>query len=180
MQVRKLRDADAFDAHLAAIGVTFPRHADPAAVLGRPCEVVGRTLANRWVVLPMEGWDGTTDGRPTDLVRRRWRRFGQSGAALVWGGEAVAVRSDGRANPHQLSIGPESVGDLATLRAELLAGHAEATGGGPAAHRPPADALGPLVVSRWPPRTADRVPPSAPRRGGRRDGWPRGHGRVAR
>ena len=46
----------------------------------------------------MEGWDGTTDGRPTDLVRRRWARFGESGAKLVWGGEAVAVRHDGRAN----------------------------------------------------------------------------------
>jgi len=29
------------------------------------------------------------------------------GAALVWGGEAVAVRSDGRANPRQLAIGPD-------------------------------------------------------------------------
>jgi hypothetical protein len=26
----------------------------------------------RFAVLPMEGWDGTDDGRPTDLVRRRW------------------------------------------------------------------------------------------------------------
>ena len=128
VQVRKLRDRDAFATHLDAIGAVLPMHPEAAAVLARPLLVEGRTLANRWVVLPMEGWDGTGDGRPTDLVRRRWRRFGQSGAALVWGGEAVAVRSDGRANPHQLSIGPESEGDLATLRAELLAGHAEATG----------------------------------------------------
>jgi NADPH2 dehydrogenase len=132
VQVRKLRDADAFDAHLATIGVAFPRHADPAEVLGRSFATVGHTLANRWAVLPMEGWDGTTDGRPTDLVRRRWRRFGLSGAALVWGGEAVAVRPDGRANPRQLAIGPESIGDLASLRAELIAGHAEATDGAPA------------------------------------------------
>lgn len=132
VQVRKLRDAAAFDAHLAAIGTAFPRHPDPAAVLGQPLAVAGRTLSNRWVVLPMEGWDGTTDGRPTDLVRRRWRRFGQSGAALVWGGEAVAVQPDGRANPHQLAIGPESLGDLTSLRRELLAGHAEVTGGDPA------------------------------------------------
>jgi NADPH2 dehydrogenase len=132
VQVRKLRDAAAFDAHLDAIGAVLPRHEDPATVLGQPYDAAGHRLANRWVVLPMEGWDGTADGRPTDLVRRRWRRFGESGAALVWGGEAVAVRPDGRANPHQLTIGPESVGDLATLRAELLAGHADATDGGPA------------------------------------------------
>jgi 2,4-dienoyl-CoA reductase-like NADH-dependent reductase (Old Yellow Enzyme family) len=131
VQVRKLRDAEAFAAHLAAIGAVLPNHPEPAAVLGRPLDAAGRTLANRWAVLPMEGWDGTTDGRPTELVHRRWRRFGQSSAALVWGGEAVAVRPDGRANPRQLGIGPESVGDLAALRAELLAGHAQATGHGP-------------------------------------------------
>jgi 2,4-dienoyl-CoA reductase-like NADH-dependent reductase (Old Yellow Enzyme family) len=67
----------------------------------------------------MEGWDGTEDGRPTDLVRRRWARFGTSGAGLVWGGEAFAVRPDGRANPHQLCLGPSSAEDLRELRALL-------------------------------------------------------------
>jgi NADPH2 dehydrogenase len=132
VQVRKLRDEAAFEAHLASIGTAFPRHPDPAAVLGRDITVIGRRLANRWAVLPMEGWDGTPDGRPTDLVLRRWHRFGRSGAALIWGGEAVAVQPDGRANPHQLLIGPESVGDLTALRTELIAGHAEVADGGPA------------------------------------------------
>src|SRR6185436_1250146 len=59
------------------------------------------------------------DGRPTDLVRRRWQRFGTSGAGLIWGGEAFAVRPDGRANPHQLCLGPSSADDLAELRALL-------------------------------------------------------------
>jgi 2,4-dienoyl-CoA reductase-like NADH-dependent reductase (Old Yellow Enzyme family) len=66
----------------------------------------------------MEGWDGTTDGRPTDLVRRRWARFASSGCGLVWG-EATAVRPDGRANPNQLVIGEDTVDDLAGLRALL-------------------------------------------------------------
>src|SRR4029078_5677174 len=73
----------------------------------------------RFAVLPMEGWDGTDDGRPTDLVRRRWSRFGSSGAGLVWGGEGFAVRPDGRAHPRQLCLGPDSAGDLAELRALL-------------------------------------------------------------
>ena len=49
------------------------------------------------------------DGRPTDLVRRRWRRFGAGGAGIVWA-EATAVRPDGRANPRQLVIDERTVG----------------------------------------------------------------------
>jgi 2,4-dienoyl-CoA reductase-like NADH-dependent reductase (Old Yellow Enzyme family) len=49
----------------------------------------------------MEGWDAHRDGSPTDLTLRRWQRFGQSGAKLIWGGEAAAVQPDGRANPQQ-------------------------------------------------------------------------------
>jgi 2,4-dienoyl-CoA reductase-like NADH-dependent reductase (Old Yellow Enzyme family) len=121
---------------------------DPAGPLSRPLEVAGRRLANRFAVLPMEGWDGTVEGRPTDLVRRRWRRFGESGAGLVWGGEAVAVRPDGRANPHQLCIGPSSAADLAALRDEVLAGHRRTVeaGGEPPDAAGLADAAGaPLV-----------------------------------
>jgi NADPH2 dehydrogenase len=73
----------------------------------------------RFAVLPMEGWDGTEDGRPTDLVRRRWSRFGASGAELVWGGEAFAVTPDGRANPRQLCLGPTSPDDLVELHSLL-------------------------------------------------------------
>ncbi len=100
-------------------------------VLGRPIPTgigIPKPVGNRFGILPMEGWDGTPDGRPTDLVRRRWRRFGQSGAKLIWGGEAVAVRPDGRANPHQLVLSETNTADLAALRAELLAGHLERHG----------------------------------------------------
>lgn len=89
-----------------------------------------RSAPNRWSILPMEGWDGTADGRPTDLVRRRWRRFGGSGAGLIWGGEAVAVVPEGRANPNQLCIGTESARDLTELRAELLEGWRTTAGAG--------------------------------------------------
>jgi 2,4-dienoyl-CoA reductase-like NADH-dependent reductase (Old Yellow Enzyme family) len=87
-----------------------------------------RTVGNRFAVLPMEGWDGGTDGRPTDLVHRRWRRFGVSGAKLVWGGEAVAVRPDGRANPCQLVLDRTTVDDLAALRLDLVDAHVGAHG----------------------------------------------------
>jgi 2,4-dienoyl-CoA reductase-like NADH-dependent reductase (Old Yellow Enzyme family) len=119
-QVKRLRTTSAFLDRLDELGVSLP-FADPPAVdaLAKPLDVAGRAAPNRFAVLPMEGWDGTPDGRPTDLVRRRWSRFGTSGAGLVWGGEAFAVDADGRANPHQLCLGPTSTEDLADLRSRL-------------------------------------------------------------
>lgn len=119
-QVKSLKSADDLLAHLRHLELDLP-FADPPDLdaLRAPVEVAGRRCANRFAILPMEGWDGTDDGRPTDLVRRRWQRFGDSGAGLVWGGEAFAVRADGRANPHQLCLGPSSAHDLAELHALL-------------------------------------------------------------
>ena len=85
--------------------------------------MAGRSVGNRFAILPMEGWDGTEDGRPTELVERRWRRFGSSGAKLVWGGEAAAVRHEGRANPRQLVVDASTVDELAGLRAALVEEH---------------------------------------------------------
>jgi 2,4-dienoyl-CoA reductase-like NADH-dependent reductase (Old Yellow Enzyme family) len=132
-QVRRLEDAAALRAHLDELGSPLPvaESVDAAGPLAQPLAHPAATLANRFCILPMEGWDATADGRPTDLVRRRWARFGSSGAALMWGGEAVAVDPAGRANPHQLAVGPDSVGDLSSLRSTLLDSHREATGGAP-------------------------------------------------
>lgn len=102
--------------------------------LAQPLTVFGREADNRFAVHPMEGWDGKRDGSPSDLTRRRWRRFGLSGAKLVWGGEAVAVAPEGRANPNQLFIDGERLDDcvawLGALRREILDGHEESGIGG--------------------------------------------------
>ncbi len=83
----------------------------------------GRRIGNRFCIHPMEGWDGTTDGKPSELTIRRWRNFGLSGAKLIWGGEATAVRADGRANPNQLMILESTKGELAQLRQVLVDEH---------------------------------------------------------
>jgi 2,4-dienoyl-CoA reductase-like NADH-dependent reductase (Old Yellow Enzyme family) len=136
-QVRTLRDPGALRGRLDQLGLDLPVDevvaAAPDGPLASSFDVVlapGRTqrVGNRFSVLPMEGWDATGDGRPTELVHRRWQRFGESGAKLVWGGEAVAVRPDGRANPNQLCVGPSSVDDLAALRTTLVDAHRDAAG----------------------------------------------------
>jgi 2,4-dienoyl-CoA reductase-like NADH-dependent reductase (Old Yellow Enzyme family) len=109
VQVRTLRTLAALHDHVAAAGIHLPSGSIDA--LASPLDTVVGRAANRWAVLPMEGWDGSDEGQPTDLVRRRWQRFGESGATLIWGGEAVAVCPEGRANPHQLVIS-DGVGEL--------------------------------------------------------------------
>ncbi|MGD8398268.1 MAG: NADH:flavin oxidoreductase [Anaerolineae bacterium] len=128
-RVAALRSPATFRAYLHELGVVLPFddvvETGPAAPLARPYRLRdGALIGNRFCIQPMEGWDGTLDGRPTDLVRRRWARFGQSGAKLIWGGEAVAVRYDGRANPRQLVIDDTTLSALADLRRALVAAHA--------------------------------------------------------
>lgn len=130
-RVAALTSPTAFRSHLASRGIDldFDETVDVAA-LARPLERTGTRVGNRFCILPMEGWDGTHDGEPSDLTRRRWRNFGRSGAKLIWGGEATAVRPDGRANPNQLLIGERTLPGIAALREELVAAHRERFGAG--------------------------------------------------
>ena len=124
-QVKNLTSVAALRSHLEGLGVHIPLddEVDPAGPLAQSLAITDgsagtHTAPNRWAVLPMEGWDGEDDGRPSDLVRRRWDRFAASEAGLVWG-EATAVRPDGRANPRQLVLNDTTVDDFAALRARL-------------------------------------------------------------
>ena len=96
--------------------------------LAQPLTVYGRVMGNRLATHPMEGWDAMADGKPSDLVLRRWTHFGISGAKLIWGGEATAVRPDGRANPNQLCYSRENEKSLAALPTILKAAHRERFG----------------------------------------------------
>lgn len=126
--LRTVRD---FQARLEELQLTLPCDEEvavgPNSPLGQAINFGTRSIGNRFAIHPMEGWDGTADGRPSELTRRRWKNFGASGAKLIWGGEAVAVRHDGRANPNQLCINDASCADLADLRDTLIAAHLAAT-----------------------------------------------------
>ncbi len=129
-RVSKLKTADDFRSHVQSLGVELPFEEElesgPDAVLNQSIESSAGTIGNRFTILPMEGWDGTTDGLPTDLTRRRWKNFGLSGAKLIWGGEAVAVQPGGRANPNQLMINDQTLGGIEELRTILTDAHANA------------------------------------------------------
>jgi 2,4-dienoyl-CoA reductase-like NADH-dependent reductase (Old Yellow Enzyme family) len=126
-RIAQLRTVEQFRAHLAALGITLPveerLETGAGSPLAQPKEAHGLRIGNRFCILPMEGWDGTEDGKPSDLTRRRWERFGASGAKLIWGGEAVAVVPEARANPAQLLINEATIADLRALRELLVRTH---------------------------------------------------------
>ena len=134
-RIPSLKTVADFRNHIAALGLNL-RCEDAIAIGGdspltQPVPGVtvnGKRIGNRWAIHPMEGWDGTTTGGVTDEMRRRWQRFGESGAKLIFGGEAMAVRPDGRANPNQLIIVEENKAGLGELVAILQRAHAEKFG----------------------------------------------------
>src|SRR5437660_12623775 len=135
IRIPTLKTVAGFRSHIATLGIDLPCEdqiltgsASPLAEPVAGVTINGKRIGNRIAIQPMEGWDGTTTGGATDDVRRRWQRFGESGAKLIYGGEAMAVRPDGRANPNQLIICEENKADLVALRRTLVRAHPELYG----------------------------------------------------
>ena len=133
-RIARFRTAADLRAHLAALAAPIPLDDAPLSAaagspLAEPLALGDRTAGNRWCIHPMEGWDAGDDGRPTDILLRRWRRFGESGAKLIWGGEAVAVVAEGRANPNQLCAPACGRAGFAALLEAVRGSHRERHGG---------------------------------------------------
>lgn len=126
-RIPTLRTVGAFREYVASLGIDLQVEDEIAtgenSPLTTPLPWGGRTIGNRWTVHPMEGWDGTAEGGVTEPMIRRWERFGESGAKLIWGGEAMAVKPEGRANPNQIVINEANKAGLAKLRDGLAKAH---------------------------------------------------------
>lgn len=132
-KIAQVKDVAALRARLAALGIELPADeriltAGDGSPMAQSIRVGPVQVGNRWCIHPMEGWDANRDGSPSEHTLRRWRRFGQSGAKLIWGGEAAAVVPEGRANPNQTLGTPQNRAGLARLLAELDAAHRERFG----------------------------------------------------
>lgn len=134
-RIPTLKTVSDFRNHLASLKLNIPCDEKIEAGPGSPLaqslphvSINGKRIGNRVAIQPMEGWDGTTTGGITDDMLRRWQRFGESGAKLIYGGEAMAVRPDGRANPNQLIINDENKSGIAKLRDTLINAHRERYG----------------------------------------------------
>ena len=132
LRLGTMKDVLRFKEHLSARGLAIPCDEKILNSDESPLRALfsrgGIRIGNRVAVQPMEGWDATADGNPSERTIRRWQRFGRSGAKLIWGGEAVAVSHSARANPNQLVIAPHTRKGLEQLRAALLEEHRQTTG----------------------------------------------------
>ena len=128
-RIARMRSVEEFRARCADLGLAIEAEDSleraPGSPLAQAASPGTKTIGNRFVIHPMEGWDGEADGKPSELVRRRWRNFGLSGAKCVWGGEAMAVTPESRANPRQLIIQEPNEDALRRLHLELLETHRE-------------------------------------------------------
>ena len=131
-RIPSLKTVQEFRRHLSSLGLEIPCDDEilqggdsPLAQPVPNLEMNGKGIGNRIAVQPMEGWDGTATGGVTDEMLRRWSRFGESGAKMIYGGEAMAVRPDGRANPNQLIIHEPNKAGIARLREQLVKSHRE-------------------------------------------------------
>jgi NADPH2 dehydrogenase len=95
--------------------------------LFQPLSIATKRCGNRLAIQPMEGCDGTPDGRPDELTLRRYVRFGSGGAKLVWG-EATAISDEGRANPRQLWLCDPTASDIEDMLTGCRQAHREAFG----------------------------------------------------
>jgi NADPH2 dehydrogenase len=131
-RIATLKSARDFANYAAQLGLNlnldFELNVGDSSPFRQPYRLGDISIGNRFCILPMEGWDGTDDGRASDLTTRRWRQFGESGAKLIWGGEAVAVRHDARANPNQLLSSDHTVDSIEQLRHVLMSSHKERYG----------------------------------------------------
>lgn len=128
LNIPRLKNLNDFHEYVAGLDIDLPLDEElisgAKSPLAKPFTLAnGRVIGNRFCIHPMEGWDCTPDGKPSELTHKRWLKFGRSGAKLIWGGEAAAVRPDGRANPNQLMILDETMKDVESLRLALVEEH---------------------------------------------------------
>ncbi len=135
IEIRKLtslKNPAAFRERAAFLGLDVPCEdaveKAPDSPLAKTLDIGGFKVGNRYCIHPMEGWDATEDGKPTEDVIRRWERFGESGAKFLWGMEAMAVRADGRANPHQIVLSEENAPAIRAAADKALEAHARRFG----------------------------------------------------
>ena len=79
-KLSRYKTPERFRERLTELGIDLPfvdSLSEPGeSPLAEPLQAGPHRIGSRFCIFPMEGWDGTDDGKPSDLVHRRWKRFG--------------------------------------------------------------------------------------------------------
>jgi len=67
-------------------------------ILQNNIKIQNFTIPNRLSIQPMEGFDSNEDGSPGELTLRRYKRYADGGAGLIWV-EATSIAEKCRSNP---------------------------------------------------------------------------------
>ena len=78
----KFKSIEDLSAESRRLGLDL-RFSEDLTPLFRPVQVGPLRVGNALCIQPMEGCDGTPDGRPGELTFRRYQRFGAGGAKLI-------------------------------------------------------------------------------------------------
>ncbi|MFX0074462.1 MAG: flavin oxidoreductase/NADH oxidase [Candidatus Hermodarchaeota archaeon] len=71
-------------------------------------------IPNRLSIQPMEGFDATIKGTPSELTFRRYKRYAEGGVGLIWF-EATAISEFCRSNDHQLVLSEANLEEFKRL-----------------------------------------------------------------
>ncbi|MCS7192583.1 MAG: NADH:flavin oxidoreductase [Armatimonadetes bacterium] len=128
MSFFRYRTLDEIKAEVERLGLSEQiRFASEVKKLLKPIKVGDREIWNSLGYHPMEGCDGTADGRPSALTWRRYERLAAGGGALIWF-EATAVLLQGRANPRQICLTNETAKDFEAMLKMVRKVHKEEFG----------------------------------------------------
>ncbi len=117
MAYQVVQNKDALLEMCKEAGTSFP-YSDDISPLSKEIKVGTKTVHNRIVYQAMEGCDGTYDGAPDELTKRRYLRFARGGAGIIWF-EATAVLGEGRANPRQMYLTPKTKDDFKKIVSDI-------------------------------------------------------------
>ena len=79
-----MKTAADFEKTMTEAGLPFPVD-ENVDILAKPIQIGDKIVPNRLCIQPLEGFDGEPDGSPSDLIRRRYKRYAGGGAGTVDG-----------------------------------------------------------------------------------------------
>lgn len=109
----RMSSAEDFRSVMTGAGFPFPVD-ENVDVLSTSVKVGDKVVPNRMCIQPLEGFDGNPDGTPSDLIFRRYKRYAEGGAGMIWY-ESITVADDGRCNPLQMIIKPSTISEIKRL-----------------------------------------------------------------